>query len=1291
MSLDDKVDFLFKKQQGIPFTDPGAAIESSIDAYKRVIPSRQIYAQEIPATAPLTLGGEQLLSGGGKKYQVTGTYSYIWKYVDVPLTAIVSGVSYRYGNGTGTNVLADSIPPLYDLALSYNVTVKVGAATPASNDGTHPWLLDTDAGVLTFMNDRNDNRNGAVSISFWRYEGTKGFGSGSGGAGGVGDASDGQLLYDNSGSVSGSSITYVPSGTATYTYTGSAEKYTGIAVGTKTYADGSRRYVVGRMQQLIPTAQGTQSSRDMSGFYGGVNDFPFFRQPFSDIFYFPAHNIVTKTFNLVGDLNTYILVAIGNRVAWRNASTNNSDADTPWSTYDLPRGEIIYDVVYGASYNPTSEQVLMVVTNSLHYMTIIFSTSGISYSALTAINDRSNIDGQGNSLSGLYYFETSVYVTSGADSAWVPSRVFMVSYKRNVAVSDVNFQKNVSVLKAYCQAIASSISASLTTAANNFYTSIISSPLAFQPSAYGILKILIDSPTDTLPVGKNGSTLVTANVIVSRIFAFYLLPLNPVYSICAIIHSNYYLGNPTTQNFYNWARTEVVNGSSHGLIYTFPDTQSLQNATSQPKMYIQELNASRYTTYLYSKTMIFEPFIVDFGQIISNYPTGIIYPIYPNDIAKYSCPNTVFITAATYNYLLAAETPNVLSFKRYSWGDPSNNFLEGTTAYPTYTSINGVVRYELSAAAAIGLRAISVEAATGSTTIAAVSKATSYNNGTQQSVSSTRSTALKISNQDPYYTVDVNGTLRVQNQSTFFGGYNSTGMPVYPGVINLGFDYGPQIRSIYPSGTYTDVIHLQFLTNAGANDPTLVPRMHIAAQSGNVGIGTTAPGSALDVRSGGIRSYGDVDVIKENNPAVAVNTSLGGSRGGMYLHTGYTPPRLILNTNFNSLPIELQGSQVFISNTPAWKVGVGTDAPLPAAKMHIKSNLGDAEFFANPMPGQLILSPDYTDARLVLGSSYKIGEFEHRGYIQSFLGSNPANLYINPRKGGVSICSAVPLDGISLSIGPRESSWPYSFPTTNLVTGGTTNLQNQAVAIMAYGFIVTNSSYLYFSDIRIKKNIIEINDGDSLAKLRLVEPTSYEYIDARRGNKRVFGFIAQQVREHFPEAVTLNTQTPPNFYQLCDASFNGTYLTLVDISNTETLATITSVSKVRIIDVSGGEHTPRVISVDVSAGSLTFDISGLSITEDTSGGKMFLYGVEVNDFHTLNKDYLYTINFAATQELDREVQRLRADNTALTGRATALETKNTSLMDRVTTLETQNAALQQKLDALLARLGITDL
>jgi hypothetical protein len=60
------------------------------------------------------------------------------------------------------------------------------------------------------------------------------------------------------------------------------------------------------------------------------------------------------------------------------------------------------------------------------------------------------------------------------------------------------------------------------------------------------------------------------------------------------------------------------------------------------------------------------------------------------------------------------------------------------------------------------------------------------------------------------------------------------------------------------------------------------------------------------------------------------------------------------------------------------------------------------------------------------------------------------------------------------------------------------------------------------SDARIKKNIIEINDDLSLKKVRDISCCSYNYIDSEtRGDALQVGFIAQQVRTVFPQAVKI--------------------------------------------------------------------------------------------------------------------------------------------------------------------------
>ena len=43
-------------------------------------------------------------------------------------------------------------------------------------------------------------------------------------------------------------------------------------------------------------------------------------------------------------------------------------------------------------------------------------------------------------------------------------------------------------------------------------------------------------------------------------------------------------------------------------------------------------------------------------------------------------------------------------------------------------------------------------------------------------------------------------------------------------------------------------------------------------------------------------------------------------------------------------------------------------------------------------------------------------------------------------------------------------------------------------------------------------------------------------------------------------------------------------------------------------------------------------------TEDKGIGEVFVYGYEVNDFHILTKESIYTLNVSATQELCRKME-----------------------------------------------------
>ena len=65
-------------------------------------------------------------------------------------------------------------------------------------------------------------------------------------------------------------------------------------------------------------------------------------------------------------------------------------------------------------------------------------------------------------------------------------------------------------------------------------------------------------------------------------------------------------------------------------------------------------------------------------------------------------------------------------------------------------------------------------------------------------------------------------------------------------------------------------------------------------------------------------------------------------------------------------------------------------------------------------------------------------------------------------------------------------------------------------------------------------------------------------------------------------------------------------------------------------------------------------------------GTLFVYGQEVNDFHIMNKDVIWTVATAALQEVDRQLQAEK-QKTAL------MQTALDALLERVIALEQKNS------------------
>ena len=189
-TTDEKVSFLFKKSVGKPSTDTDLQFfsEPSISARPFVFTS-QIFGDDIPVPRPST--GWQAPSNGvvpgtlAEQTKCRHSSNIIEFYHKWRLVKVTNGNSKSYkaaDDGNGDNPLQGSVPFNLDPAGGYGLKLyrrnsnnTVGARI---FDGTGDWVVDPDAGVLTFY-EHSTVSNYVTEfnppfLSFFRYVGSRG-------------------------------------------------------------------------------------------------------------------------------------------------------------------------------------------------------------------------------------------------------------------------------------------------------------------------------------------------------------------------------------------------------------------------------------------------------------------------------------------------------------------------------------------------------------------------------------------------------------------------------------------------------------------------------------------------------------------------------------------------------------------------------------------------------------------------------------------------------------------------------------------------------------------------------------------------------------------------------------------------------------------------------------------------------------------------------------------------------------------------------------------------------------
>jgi len=316
------------------------------------------------------------------------------------------------------------------------------------------------------------------------------------------------------------------------------------------------------------------------------------------------------------------------------------------------------------------------------------------------------------------------------------------------------------------------------------------------------------------------------------------------------------------------------------------------------------------------------------------------------------------------------------------------------------------------------------------------------------------------------------------------------------------------------------------------------------------------------------------------------------------------------------------------------KVGVGTNDP--DVEFHIVGNSSSTPFvyFEQPHSGgdfRWFFKNDEFTVQRKSGGSY-----------------DDVSMYLNYNGGDVIMPKAQVGTTNDFAILTVEGQSSGSFTGQAYTTGGvgSSSSSTSTLGIYSNGDLGVVGVIRVGSDRRIKENITDVPDNLALEMVKKIPCRYYEYKDKERGTEKTIGFIAQEVKSVFDMAVRLGKDYIPNIqkditHKEWTKTSNGYMLKTNDIVPIEN-------KKYKFIVSDSDEGKIKKKFIECKNNGFLFEEKYKHI---------YAYGSEIDDFHTLDKQKLFTLNFSATQELIRKNEALEALVQTLSDRITALENK----------------------------------
>ena len=170
----------------------------------------------------------------------------------------------------------------------------------------------------------------------------------------------------------------------------------------------------------------------------------------------------------------------------------------------------------------------------------------------------------------------------------------------------------------------------------------------------------------------------------------------------------------------------------------------------------------------------------------------------------------------------------------------------------------------------------------------------------------------------------------------------------------------------------------------------------------------------------------------------------------------------------------------------------------------------------------------------------------------------------------------------------------------------------------------------------------------------------YGYKDKyENGNVKTIGYIAQQIKDVIPHAVSLCRQAIPNILK---PAFVYVEKDTIEFKLRLPLDDDIILKSGSFLQVNLQDQNYEFELLSFSNESIIVAIGNENIDGVHDGTKAVIYGEVVDDFHCIDKSQIFTITTAAVQELDRQLEAEKA-KTAL------LQQQMTDVLRRLSVLE----------------------